>query len=79
MVTGDSQEEVLIFRYKQTDTHLIIIYISSSGPPDGPAYLQPGHVAPGAGVQARRLHGEDLRGTDYDNVDNLFDNLFLRN
>ena len=30
MVTRDSQEEVLIFRYKQTDTHFIIIYISSS-------------------------------------------------
>ena len=25
MVTGDSQEEALIFRYKQTDTHFIII------------------------------------------------------
>ena len=30
VVTGDSQEEVLIFRYKQTDTHFIIICISSS-------------------------------------------------
>ena len=30
MVTGDSQEEVLIFRYTQTDRHFIIIYISSS-------------------------------------------------
>ena len=27
MVTGDSQEEVLIFRYTQTDRHFIIIYI----------------------------------------------------
>ena len=31
MVTGDSQEEVMIFRYKQTHRQtLIIIYISSS-------------------------------------------------
>ena len=30
MVTGDSQEEVMIFRYKQTNRHFIIIYISSS-------------------------------------------------
>ena len=29
MVTGDSQEEVMIFRYKQTNRHFIIIYISS--------------------------------------------------
>ena len=30
MVTGDSQEEVIIFRYKHTDKQtLIIIYISS--------------------------------------------------
>ena len=29
MVTGDSQEEVLIFRYTQTDRHFIIIYIST--------------------------------------------------
>ena len=28
MVTGDSQEEVLIFRDRQTDKHFIIIYIS---------------------------------------------------
>ena len=30
MVTGDSQEEVIIFRYKQTDRHFIIIYISAT-------------------------------------------------
>ena len=30
VVTGDSQEEVMIFRDKQTHTHCIIIYISSS-------------------------------------------------
>ena len=30
MVTGDSQEEVIIFRDTQTDRHFIIIYISSS-------------------------------------------------
>ena len=31
VVTGDSQEEVMIFRYKQTHRQtLIIIYISSS-------------------------------------------------
>ena len=30
VVTGDSQEEVLIFRDRQTDKHFIIIYISSS-------------------------------------------------
>ena len=29
MVTGDSQEEVMIFRDTQTDKHFIIIYISS--------------------------------------------------
>ena len=29
VVTGDSQEEVMIFRYKQTNRHFIIIYISS--------------------------------------------------
>ena len=29
MVTGDAQEEVLIFRDKHTNTHFIIIYISS--------------------------------------------------
>ena len=28
MVTGDFQEEVIIFRDKQTHTHFIIIYIS---------------------------------------------------
>ena len=30
VVTGDSQEEVIIFRDRQTDRHIIIIYISSS-------------------------------------------------
>ena len=30
MVTGDSQEEVMIFRYKQTNRHFIIIYISAT-------------------------------------------------
>ena len=30
VVTGDSLEEVMIFRDKQTHTHCIIIYISSS-------------------------------------------------
>ena len=30
VVTGDSQEEVIIFRDRQTDRHFIIIYISSS-------------------------------------------------
>ena len=30
MVTGDSQEEVIIFRDTQTDRHSIIIYISSA-------------------------------------------------
>ena len=30
VVTGDSQEEVIIFRDTQTDRHFIIIYISSS-------------------------------------------------
>ena len=30
VVTGDSQEEVIIFRDTQTDRHCIIIYISSS-------------------------------------------------
>ena len=29
VVTGDSQEEVMIFRYRQTDRHSVIIYISS--------------------------------------------------
>ena len=29
MVTGDSQEEVLIFRDKQTHKHFIIIYINN--------------------------------------------------
>ena len=30
VVTGDSQEEVIIFRYRHTNRHCIIIYISSS-------------------------------------------------
>ena len=30
MVTGDSHEEVIIFRDRQTDRHFIIIYISPS-------------------------------------------------
>ena len=29
VVTGDSKEEVFIFRDRQTDRHFIIIYISS--------------------------------------------------
>jgi len=29
VVTGDSQEEVIIFRYRHTNRHCIIIYISS--------------------------------------------------
>ena len=30
VVTGDSQEEVIIFRDRQTDRHIIIIYISAT-------------------------------------------------
>ena len=37
VVTGDSQEEVMIFRDRQTDRHFIIIYISSSSSSSPPA------------------------------------------
>ena len=37
MVTGDSQEEVIIFRDRQTDRHFIIIYISASSPASSPS------------------------------------------
>ena len=61
MVTGASQEEVMIFRDTQTDKHFIIIYISPSSlssPSSSPSSSSGEHLE--QGWRLHRHHGHEV-------------------